>query len=197
VVPLIAKRRDGQNDIGDEEMVSESVTAIAKCASTLEMHALNEGESLAEAKRTLSRMLPVFDSYTEKRDEDVDMGGVDNADRGTTKEGIFDDLPFAQSQCQTAWLELCAFIHNGHGFRPSAGAKLEVWRRVFEGCILHNIDLERQFLVGDVWKATLGEDSTLLSRGLFDAVVRRLAEAATGDAELKCSSDPIVLEEGC
>ncbi|OKL64022.1 hypothetical protein UA08_00247 [Talaromyces atroroseus] len=209
VVPLIAKKRRQSNDnsdINNDEMdIPESVTAIAKCASTLEIHALNHAESLAEAKRTLRRILPVYDTNTMRGkrvdDGDVEMAGVHDSNdnkRGITKDAIFDDLPFAKSQCQMAWFELCAFVPDDGGlaaFRPSARIKLELWRMVLEGCILQNIDLEKQFLVADLWKAALGEDNdengkeeTFFSKTLFDAVVRRLAEGNNADSELKWSN---------
>ena len=72
------------------------------------------------------------------------------------------------------------------------------WKRILEGCILHSIDVEKQFLVQDLWKAVLGDEDDdvkekTISRSLFDAIVRRLAEQSSengveDDSELKCLS---------
>jgi hypothetical protein len=46
-----------------------------------------------------------------------------------------------------------------------------------EGAILQAIDLEKQFLVRDLWKSVLDEDDTSdppFPRALLEAVVRRL-----------------------
>lgn len=49
-----------------------------------------------------------------------------------------------------------------------------------EGAILQGIDLEKQFLVGDLWKSVLDDDDTLappFPRQLLEAIVRRLCAA--------------------
>lgn len=249
VVPLTIKHpknnhdNDGDNENkngndksygGDMDVdISESVTAIAKCGSTLELHALNDEESFSSAKQMLGHMLPVYgwlssSSSSSKsthmnNDGDVEMSGTAGdsgnsetaTNKTTDKKGlIFDDLPFAKSQCQAAWVELCAFVLDDQVFRPSAKVKLELWKRILEGCILHSIDLEKQFLVRDLWKAVLGEDNDdndnnnssskdgeiSFCPSLFHAVIRRLQERAEGssdvdtDSGLKCSSSLYVLQ---
>lgn len=220
LVPLTTRKKN--NDGLDEMDIAESVTAIAKCGSTLELHALKDEESLYSAKQMLDLLLPVYDqiesSVKERHvgDGDVEMVGTigtyDNngadpknlaAKRKKMRDAMFDDIPFANSQCQKAWFELCAFVHDDPAegkeslFRPSASAKLRMWKRILEGSILQSIDLEKQFLVRDLWKATLGEENgdVFMSRGLFNALVRRLSERADGadigydtDSEQKCSS---------
>jgi hypothetical protein len=60
-----------------------------------------------------------------------------------------------------------------------------------EGAILQGIDLEKQFLVGDLWKSVLDEDDTEppFPRALLEAVARRLCVADERPSladEIKC-----------
>jgi sister chromatid cohesion protein DCC1 len=65
---------------------------------------------------------------------------------------------------------------------------------LMEGAILQGIDLEKQFLVGDLWKSVLDDDDALelpFPRGLLEAVVRRLCVADERPSladEIKCKS---------
>lgn len=204
VIPLIKQQQN-------EELLGapETVTAIAKCGSTLELHALKTEESLPLAKQMLARLLRVYDELsTEKdlanHDDDEDVVMSESDDKGLInqaiqmKNAVFDDLPYARSQCEAAWVELCAFVSRDAAMRaacqPSARVKLELWKRLLEGCILQSIDLEKQFLVRDLWKAVLGQDTDnekMFSRPLFDAVVRRLSEGSgtsisESESDLKC-----------
>lgn len=208
VIPLIKRQQDDGDDTG---IAPETVTAIAKCGSTLELQGLSNEESFAAAKSMLARILRVWDEgmIFENDDGDVDMDGSEDTELATkrsrlVKKAVIGDLPFADLQCEKAWIELCAFVPENYksttgerlAFRPSAAIKLGIWKRVLEGCILHSIDVEKQFLVRDLWKAVLGdqdddEREITVSQSLFDAIVRRLAErtgenAVEGDSELKC-----------
>lgn len=198
LIPLIRPHADPEEDDSADMSETETVTAIAKCGSTLEVNALSDEECLVSAKQMLGRRLRVYDVEMNQANGDGDGDGT------MVKQSIFEDLPFADSQCENAWTELCAFVdkdysRNSQGmkeeaFRPSARVKLELWRRILEGCILQSIDLEKQFLVRDVWKAVLGEDGddkdSGFSKPLFDAVIRRLAEQST-ESEFKCLSSPL------
>lgn len=60
-----------------------------------------------------------------------------------------------------------------------------------EGAVLQGIDLEKQFLVGDLWKSVLDDDDTPepFPRACLEAVVRKLCTADERPAladELKC-----------
>lgn len=209
IIPLI-KRQDGGDK--DTEIAPETITAIAKCGSTLELQGLSNDESFAAAKSMLARILRVWDDGMafDNGDGDVDMDGSEDAEFNSkrsllAKKAAIDDLPFADSQCRKAWIELCAFVPDNYNFssgerlvfRPSAVVKLGIWKRILEGCILHSIDVEKQFLVRDLWKAVLGDEDDdderekTISPSLFDAIVRRLAErnsenGVEDDSELKC-----------
>ncbi|KKA25664.1 hypothetical protein T310_0304 [Rasamsonia emersonii CBS 393.64] len=195
------------SDNGDAELdLTETVTAIAKCGSTLELHTLEEGFS---ATQFLERSLKLYDWLSV--DGDVQMGeggGLGSAltlsERKRVKEEILRDVPMSVSECESAWKELCAFVHSDTttgdnsgltGFRPSARVKLDVWKRMVEGSVLQGIDMEKQFLVKDLWKAVLDEDGEEpFPQPLFEAVVRRLAESSGSndaqayDSELKWSN---------
>ncbi|EED18171.1 sister chromatid cohesion protein Dcc1, putative [Talaromyces stipitatus ATCC 10500] len=214
----VIKPSDGQNEVipllkrhGDTNKAMntpETVTAIAKCGSTLELHGLADDESFASAKNMLARMLTVWGGETsfnndDEGDVDMDDSELSTKRMMTVKKSVIDDLPFADTQCRKAWIEICAFVpdnYNGEDrpvFRPSATVRLDIWKRILEGCILQNIDMEKQFLVHDVWKAILrdvdDESEERIPRSLFDAIVRRLAEQSgdlgdENDSRLKWSN---------
>jgi sister chromatid cohesion protein DCC1 len=209
-----------QKDDNDTEFTPETVTAIAKCGSTLELQGLSSEEIFASAKNMLARILRIWDEGMTfvNDDGDVDLDGTETTELNmkrmmTVKRSIINDLPFSDLQCQKVWIELCAFVPDSYkspsggrpAFRPSAAVKLGIWKMILEGCILHSIDVEKQFLVRDLWKAVLGDEDDgdrekTVSRSLFDAIVRRLAEragenGAEGDSELKCLSCLIILAD--
>ncbi|KAB8233812.1 putative sister chromatid cohesion protein Dcc1 [Aspergillus alliaceus] len=169
-------QRGDINIVGGEDELNlvETVTAIAKCGSTLELHTPPEGFS---AVPVLERILPVYEDVEEVGKEvDIDAGDVIRR--------VFADVPVSQAQCERGWIEVCGFVlGRGDGDvvglcrRPSAKVKLGVWRRVLEGAVLQGVDLERQFLVWDLWKSVLEEDGgSPFPRALFEAVVRRVCE---------------------
>ncbi|KAL1863524.1 hypothetical protein Plec18167_000617 [Paecilomyces lecythidis] len=175
-------------ETGDLDL-SETVTTIAKCGSTLELHVPPGGFS---AVPFLEKALRVYDRLS--WDGDVSMGGVGTemtlAERRASKEKLFADIPVSTAQCQSGWNELCAFVHGddtGVCWRPSARVKMAVWKRMLEGSVLQGIDIEKQFLAGDLWKAVLDDDEEEpFPRALFDAVLRRLVEApGANDTEVK------------
>lgn len=170
----------------DEVNLVETVTTIAKCGSTLELHTPSEGFS---AVSFLERMLAVYDG-----DEGSEAVGFDL--ESSEKEGIirrvFEDVPVSRAQCEAGWIEICAFVlgrvHKDEDAtrccrRPSAKAKLEVWKRVLESAVLQGIHLDQQFLVSDLWKSVLDDgDEEPFPRALFEAIVRRVCEA-DGEAQ--------------
>ncbi|KAE8380145.1 sister chromatid cohesion protein Dcc1 [Aspergillus bertholletiae] len=165
-------------DDDDELDLVQTMTAIAKCGSTLELHTPPEGFSAAPI---LERILPVYDEME---------GAEQNMEQGDVIRRVFADVPVSRAQCEAGWIELCAFVLGcgGHGKdvvgwcrRPSARVKLDVWRRVVEGAVLQGIDLDRQFLVQDLWRSVLDEGAEEpFPKALFEGVVRRVCEVGDG-----------------
>ncbi|GFF42456.1 hypothetical protein IFM61606_05751 [Aspergillus udagawae] len=191
----ILQPSDGGAQRGDITMVGadddmtlvETVTTIAKCGSTLELHTPADGFS---AVSFLEGMLAVYDGG--EGGEAVGFN-LEPSEKDGVIRRVFDDVPVSRAQCEAGWIEICAFVlgraDKGEGAagccrRPSARAKLEVWKRVLEGAVLQGIHLDRQFLVSDMWKSVLDdEDEEPFPRGLFEAVVRRVCEAGDGQAQ--------------
>ncbi|KAI9373655.1 hypothetical protein BJX61DRAFT_370827 [Aspergillus egyptiacus] len=191
-------------DMNDQALnVEGTVTSIAKCGSTLELHTPSEGFS---AIQFLSDLLSVYNKETGS-DEDVDMEGADSTDSTESRRRILDrvfaDIPVSKAQCERGWVEICAFVlphavGNDSGLassccrRPSAGMKLQVWKRAVEGAVLQGIDLGKQFLVKDLWSSVLDDDGLEpFPRPLFEAVIRRVCEGAdmmTPESEMKWAS---------
>lgn len=207
LVPL--RKQEGKEE--NDELMStgwgDTVSAIAKCASTLEVHALEEGDDIASVAQMLTQGLRV---YGEDRDNDVDMADpnrqdeevVTRAEREGVKKRVIADVPFSDAECNAAWADICAFVHvdteskSLAAFRPSARVKIDAWKRILQGSVLQSIDLEKQFLANDLWKAVLGDDTDddgeaeePFPRPLFDALLNRLVEkSGSQPLELKCTS---------
>ena len=98
----------------------------------------------------------------------------------TARENMCRDIPVSTAQCEQGWMELCAFVDGAEEvacWRPSPRSRLAVWKRLVEGAVLQGIDLEKQFLVGDLWKSVLDDDEDMeppFPRALLEAVVRRI-----------------------
>jgi sister chromatid cohesion protein DCC1 len=187
------------------------VTAIAKCGSTLEMFewkAEDGGEGVSLAVPFLERILQVYvkANYhlhrTDNNQDDIEMQdasrATSNPDIGKVKEMILRDIPLSAVQCEAGWRDICAFVLTAEtgqipgvpgsrlgssavAFRPSAIVRLDVWKRILEGSILQNIDLERQFLVKDLWTALYDDGEAVFPYALFEAVTFNLMELQSSE----------------
>jgi hypothetical protein len=128
-------------------------------------------------------------------DSAASMDSLDAAAVRKVREGVWGDIPVSRAQCEQGWMELCAFVHVGEevaSWRPSARARLGVWRKMVEGAVLQGIDLEKQFLVRDLWKSVVDDDEAAeppFPRALLEAVVRRICVVDERPAladEIKC-----------
>lgn len=186
---------------GALNLPDDAVTAIAKCSSTLELHMPPGGIS---AVPFLEKSLRLYDPRDGDDDEDITMDEQPNSsvDMGLNgaieaRKELCSDIPMSTAQCEEGWMEICAFVDGKHEhscWRPSARMRLRVWKRLTEGALLQGIDLEKQFLVGDLWKSVLDDDDSAppFPRALLEAVVRKLCTADERPPlsdELKCKSD--------
>lgn len=194
----------------DDGRDPDTVTAIAKCGSTLEMFewkAEDGGEGVLLAVPFLERILQVYveANYhlhpTDNNQDDIEMQDASRAtsnpvatpEIGKVKEMILRDIPLSAVQCEAGWRDMCAFVLTAEtgqipgvpgstlrssavAFRPSATVRLDVWKRILEGSILQNIDLQRQFLVKDLWTALHDDGEELFPYALFEAVTFNLME---------------------
>lgn len=186
-----------EEEAGETGMLNlpdEAVTAIAKCGSTLELHIPPGGFS---AVPFLEKSLGLYDRRVGDDDGDIAMdesGEIGLVEVRDMRDQVCTDIPVSAVQCEAGWVEICAFVDERQKvcWRPSARMRVNVWKRMMEGALLQGIDLEKQFLVGDLWKSVLddGDDSEPpFPRGLLEAVVRRLCvpdeRPALAD-EIKC-----------
>lgn len=173
-------------------MNTETVTSIAKCGSTLELYMPKEGFS---AIPFLVKKLRFYSGGQDRADVDVDMVDGDEGEYARiTMNALFADIPVSKAQCEQGWIELCAFVlrsnfntntPSANCWRPSAKVKVDVWKRVVEGAVLQGINLEKQFLLNDLWKSVLDDNGEEpFPAGLFEAVVRRVCEDSTASGEV-------------
>ncbi|PGH02348.1 hypothetical protein AJ80_08870 [Polytolypa hystricis UAMH7299] len=160
------------------------VTAIALCKSTMELH---EPDKSFSAFPFLLQSLRVYDgplNSGDRMDIEDGMDGTDTTQSRKVIKRVFADVPLSPVECKAAWINICAFVHLDPtagrlvAWQPFAAVKLEVWKKILEGSLLHEINLEKQFLARDLWKAILDpdDDGTPFPRTLFDALIRRLTD---------------------
>ncbi|CAG8903705.1 unnamed protein product [Penicillium egyptiacum] len=185
---------------GALNLPDEAVTALAKCSSTLELHVPPGGFS---AIPFLEKSLRLYDRRSDD-DGDIAMGSsadstapLGSKEMRMARENVCQDIPVSMAQCEQGWRELCAFVDGAEGvacWRPSARSRLAVWKRLVEGAVLQGINLEKQFLVGDLWKSVLDDDEEMeppFPRALLEAVVRRICIADERPPladDIKCES---------
>lgn len=187
---------DGDDDMDIDLMNTETVTSIAKCGSTLELFMPKEGFS---AVPFLMKTLSFYLGGEEREEVDMDMFDDEDGEYArNARNALFADIPVSKAQCEQGWVELCAFVFRSNAsantpgsncWRPSATVKVDVWKRVIEGAVLQGINLEKQFLVNDLWKSVLDDNGEEpFPRGLFEAVVRRVCEtdSTASGAAMQC-----------
>ncbi|PYH43978.1 putative sister chromatid cohesion protein Dcc1 [Aspergillus saccharolyticus JOP 1030-1] len=163
--------------------LAETVTTIAKCGSTLELHVPEGGFG---ARKILGSLLGRFASLGDKRG----VGGAGEVAAADTQvmEKVFADVPVSRKECELGWVEGCAFVWRGKAWAPTPEVKMEVWERVVNGAVVQGIDLRKQFLVADLWRSVMleeeeqegAEEGGRFPQALFEAVVRRVVEVEEG-----------------
>ncbi|KAK2827866.1 hypothetical protein FQN49_007263 [Arthroderma sp. PD_2] len=192
---LLLKPPTGDTAVADSS--GDTITTIAQCKSMLEVQKMDAGNS---ALTPLLAVLPVYDESDIRIDErsEDDDNCIPVSEIIQQRLKIFADIPFSVAECERAWTDICAFVYKNKEtgalgcHRPSARAKLMAWEKMIEGATLHGIDLGKQFLVEDLWRAVMEEaehtviDEYPVPRTLFDAIVRRLLDDSTDlDGTLK------------
>ncbi|EEP75533.1 predicted protein [Uncinocarpus reesii 1704] len=204
--PQSLLRRHNEEDVVLGNNASSGVAAISLCKSTLELQKFGDEYS---AVPFLLRSLQVYDAMDIEEDAmEIDarhLSDIDASIEGRNKAitRLLEDVPLSATECCQAWVDMCGFIDgdkstgNLIGWRPLAAAKLSVWKKMLEGSVLQGINLDKQFLVRDLWNATIDDTETLDGRtpfpkDLFDAIVRRLVDYSPSEvglhvfSELKC-----------
>lgn len=195
-IMLIRPEKDNRKAAGGDEE-EDTVTVFSQCWSSLELHDFEGG--VASAASFLEKSLPVYHPLGDDEDnimyfdEDTTSTAVTGIrNKRSPKGAVLSDVPMSPAECELGWIEVCAFVHADEkkAWRPSAEAKLEVWKKILEGSVIQGIEVDKQFLVKDLWKAaTDDEDDELpFRKELFEAVVRRLVDQETykPGTELKC-----------
>jgi hypothetical protein len=118
----------------------------------------------ASAVTLFRQVLPVYDIVADD---------VDATANGKSMAVIFDDIPFSDAQCLSAWREIMAFEHEGSSYQPSANALVQVWRAINAATLAEGVKLDSQFLTADITKA-VSEDGHPPT--LVQAILRHLAE---------------------
>ncbi|KAJ0414933.1 hypothetical protein BJY00DRAFT_270402 [Aspergillus carlsbadensis] len=210
---IVGEGVEGEEEQEDVDMdrnlnIQGTVTSIAKCGSTLELHTPPEGFS---ATVLLSAAVRVFGEEVEldwDGNGDADMQGDEDGITGRILDELFADIPVSRAQCESGWAAMCGFVISprvgtslaspvsSHCWRPSAAKKLEVWKMIVDGAVLQGIDLGKQFLVRDLWRSVLDDDGNEpFPMPLFEAVVQRVREPGDGaGGDLKWAS---IDKDGC
>lgn len=199
---LLRPEKDNREPTGGEEDdglgAEDTMTVFARCWATLELHDFEGG--VAPAASFLENSLPVYGPLGDDVDDDMDLDEDTTSTEPTgrrnmmsAKDAVLSNVPMSPAECELGWIDICAFVHTDEkkAWRPSAKAKLEVWKKILEGSVIQGIEVDKQFLVKDLWKAVSDDDDgdePPFRKELFDAIVRRLVdqEAYKPGTELNC-----------
>lgn len=178
----------------DEMNLVETVTSVAKCGSTLELHVPAGGFS---AIPFLEKSLRVYHQLSNDRDVDMDVRSMElePEEKKAVINAYFADIPVSRAQCERAWFELCGFVSRDTStdqvacWRPSSKVKLDVWKKMVDGAVLQGIDLGKQFLAKDLWRSLLDDGEEPFPQALFEAVLKRVCETEDGQDQLSAVSN--------
>jgi hypothetical protein len=166
------------------------VAAIGLCKSTLEVQPVKDAN--VAVRQVLRRALSEYG--VEDAEADADMMDVELSDdqqeeaRKAIMTRLFADVPFSMAECERAWIDACGFVHEKKEtgervcWRPTAQVQVSCWKKLLEAATLEGINLCKQFLTRDLWRAMDGESSPPFPKSLFDAIVKRLMEESSMDA---------------
>ncbi|KAI5300969.1 hypothetical protein KEM55_003597 [Ascosphaera atra] len=194
------QRAEGTAEEKKDGKDAQSVSIIASCKGQLEVMKTPDWYT---GVPFLTRALRVFDGDS----DDVRMGDVEEPmptqeEQAVAMKRLFNDIPVSAQECLRDWRSLCAFVDHANGdaaggsdrvqcYRPSATAKLNVWTKAMEACVLSGIDPLKDIYASVLWNAILDGQAEPFPRLLFEAVLRRCA--ASVNPEAKVGS----LEEHC
>lgn len=182
--PRIGRKTASDADImeEDDKGTEAGCSIIASCKGQLEV--MNT-PGWYDGKPFLTRALKVWDipSDGDVRMNDSYLDDDDVRSHIHSVRKLFDDIPVSLKECIRDWIAVCGFVQLDESdagaeflncYRPSAFARLAVWRKVIEASILADIYLCEEFLVPDLWTAILdGEGGTApFPRPVFEAVVK-------------------------
>ena len=189
-------QRGDINMVGEDDEMNlvETVTSVAKCGSTLELHVPPGGFS---AIPLLEKSLKLYDQLSTDGDVDMDVGSmeIEPERKRAIISDYFADIPVSRAECERAWFELCGFVSRDSStdqvacWRPSSKVKLDVWKKMVDGAVLQGIDLGKQFLAQDLWRSLLDDGIEPFPQALFEAVLKRVCEAEDGQNQLSAFSN--------
>lgn len=161
----------------------EGVTAFSTVPATLETQLISDlsgVKRLFDAGGSEGKVVPIPDAVQQLTSR---LSVIHSLSEITPKNSQLDrvalsrDIPFSQAELDLAWIWLCAFEAEGKCYRPSSRLRLQTWKRVLDAATIGDVDLGQQFLVRDLWKSVLGDDSEESEgeKELFEAIVRRVS----------------------
>jgi hypothetical protein len=165
------------------------VTAIGLCKSTLAVQPIKDAKvAVRQALRRALSEYGVDDAEADADMMDVELSDDQQEKTRTVMTRLFADVPFSMAECERAWLDACGFVHEKKEtgelvcWRPTAHVQVSCWKKLLEAATLEGMNLGKQFLTRDLWRAMDGESSPPFPKSLFDAIVKRLMEEPSMDA---------------
>ena len=102
--------------------------------------------------------------------------------RPRSKDAYFVDLPFSSRELDQAWVEICAFEHDGQALRPSAATLLALWKSILINAMVNGLDLGKRVLKEELVAFAI-EDGFV--EETLHSLLRRL-QADEGEVMLGC-----------
>ncbi|KAF2754359.1 sister chromatid cohesion protein-like protein Dcc1 [Pseudovirgaria hyperparasitica] len=153
-----------------------SVSAIASCSHTLELHPSKDSPLVV-----LRQLLPEY-----READDVVL--LNNSAR--SKVEIFANIPSSDGECERAWGELCAFEVEGRSWCPSPAAIHEAWRVLLTAAIAESIPLISSFSLAKLHDTLMDEKMPI---EFFESLILRISTAGHSTEELTLDK-PLTIE---
>ena len=153
--------------LDDSSTPDANITAIAQCASTLELVPPSI-TSLTALRQTL----PIYNLADHENQNGLAAHSNESEKFGRHK--AFQNTPTSQREFDDAWSELCAFELDRQAWNPSAASLKGIWASITTAAALKDIDLTKRFRVIDLTDI-IEEDG--FPDVLFKAVIRRVSIA--------------------
>lgn len=143
----------------DDAIPLVALSAIAQCAATLELVPTSPA-----AIAVLTETLPIYTGP-----ESIPALG---SSEKTSRETIFEHVPFSRGEFNKAWKALSAFEIEGRSWIPAASSLTGVWKSLVSAATLRGVDLGDGFNMTALEGVVEEDDHPVV---LFRAVIERLS----------------------
>lgn len=152
-----------------------AVQVVSQCMAILEL--------VPATHDTISLLTQALELYKDSPDVstlEIELEGGSMLPEKSNRQPVLESVPFSLGEFDEAWLEICAFEHDGHAFRPSSTFLAKVWKSMIAAATTLDIDIARGFRLTHLLEA-MNDDG--FPRNLIKAIMARTGLKNEGKME--------------